>query len=253
MFVALLVVVMLASLVGMIVCNKKQNVMPTAKIIAMVLMVVVVVCGVLLMKEMDVFGGSTDSLRANEAKFFTSQGYVVGKFIGSGIGAGKVLLVAENGYENDTRLPQLAEAIKEGMGGGEVVMDTIVLPTNDPNMIEPLMERMSAKDFDALVAKHSDAKVILSMVGVPRDAARMKLFKDAMAGKGPALILVGYSEMPGMGTAIAKGAISAVVTVSPKAVFDEKPAPSDPQEAFNVRYVLVNKDNIQEYASLFGN
>ena len=41
MLVALLIVVMLASLVGMIICNKKQNVMPTAKIIAMVLMVVV--------------------------------------------------------------------------------------------------------------------------------------------------------------------------------------------------------------------
>ncbi len=253
MLIALLIVVMLAALIGMIVCNKKQDTVAVAKPVAMVLMLVVLVCGFFLLKEMNVFGSSTDSLRNNEAKFFASQGFVVGKFAKSDLGGGKVLLVADNGFQNDTRIPELVEAIKEGMGGGEVVVDTVEVPGGDPNMMEPLIERMKAKDFDALVAKYPDAKVVISMVGVPRDAARMKLFNSAMSGKGPALVLVGYSEMPGMATAIAKGAVAGVVTVSPKAVFDEKAAPKDPQEAFNVRYVLVNKNNIKEFASLFGN
>lgn len=253
MLVALLVIVMLAALVGMIICNKKQNTVAVAKPIAMVLMIVVLVCGFLLLKEMNIFGSSTDNLRNNEAKFFASQGFVVGKFIKSDLGGGKVLLIADNGFDKDTRIPALVEAIKEGMGGGEVVVDTITLPGGEAEMMEPLIERMKAKDFDAVVEKNADAKVVMSLVGVPRDAAKLKLFTSAMTGKGPALVLLGYSEMPGMATAIAKGAIAGVVTVSPKAVFDEKAAPSDPQAAFDVRYVLVNKKNIDEFKTLFGN
>ena len=59
-----------------------------------------------------------------------------------------------------------------------------------------------------------------------------------------------YNEKAKM---IESGMITAAITVSPKAVFDEKPAPSDEKAAFAVRYILVDKSNIADNKGLFGN
>lgn len=248
-----LVVIMLAALGGMIYCNKKQDVMPAAKVLAFLLMGVVVACGIYLVVSMG-GSGSADSLRENEAKFYASQGYVVGKFIKDDLGGGKVVLIADENYDKDTRMPDFIEAVKSGMGAETVEVVTLDLPqpaNQDQMMIEPISERMKAADFDKVAKAQSDAKVLVSLIGLPRDAVKMSLLRNAMGGKGPALVLLGYSEMPGMANAIKAGAIAGVVTVSPKAVFDEKAAPSNPEEAFAVRYVLVNKKNIAENESLF--
>lgn len=251
--VAILVILMVASLVGMIICNKKQDIVPIAKPVAMLLMVVVLVCAVFLMKELNVFGGEQQAAITRENKYYVSQAFVAGEYIKNKLEAGKVLVLADSGYENDQRLPGFIEELKKGMGGGEVVIDTVTVPNFNPEMPEPLSEVMTAKDFDAAVAKNADAKVIVSLIGLPRDAGRLKALKDAIDKKGPAIVLIGYVSESGMGRAIASGAVSALITSSPTAVYDDKTPPRDMKEAFNIRYILVDKENLAQNANAVPN
>jgi len=71
------------------------------------------------------------------------------------------------------------------------------------------------------------------------------------AAKRPKLILVGGTGGAiKLDPAIRKGMISAVVTISPKAKFDEEGAPENFEDAFKKRYVLIHKGNISEAAKL---
>jgi hypothetical protein len=110
------------------------------------------------------------------------------------------------------------------------------------------MEMMTSKDFDATLKAHSNCNVVVSVIGLPRDANNMRLWKEP-AAKRPKLILVG-SGMGGsvkIGPAIKQGMISAVVNISKDAKFDDEGAPSAYEDAFKKRYVLIDKTNVDQY------
>ncbi len=247
----LLAVVMLAALGGMIYCNKKQDTFPAAKAVAVLLMLVVVGCGGYLIVNMS-GSGDYENLRKNENKFYVSQAHVIGDFIKTDMGGGKIVIIADENFEKDERIPDFVAAMKSASGSDAVEVVTLDLPKDANSDMMPLMERMKAADFNKVTKAHADAKVIVSQIGLPRDVKKLDIIKNAVKGKGPALVLMGYSEVPGLAGAVQVGAVAGVVTVSPKAVFDEKPAPKDPKEAFAVRYVLVTKKNVAEHGKLLG-
>ena len=243
------IALMVVALIGMIVCSKKQNTLAIAKPLSMVLLVVVAVCGVMVLKGQ--FSDGMTSLRDNENKFYVSQAFVVGDYVKGKLDAGKILIIADPSYTVDQRMTEFVELMKKG-SGGEVVISTVALPDTGEDMAEPVSERMRAKDFEKVIAENSDAKVVVSLIGLPRDLKNLKILNANKSGKGPALILLN-ADVPHLGQMIAAGMVTAAVTVSPKAVFNEEPAPSDEKAAFAVRYILVDKENIAENKGLFGN
>ena len=243
------IALMIVALIGMIVCSKKQNTVAFAKPLSMVLLLVVAFCGVMVLKSQ--FSGGISSLRENENRFYVSQAFVVGDYVKGKLDAGKILVIADPSYKADPRMTEFVEMMKKG-SSGEVVIDTVELPETNEEMAEPVSERMKAKDFEATIARNSDAKVVVSLIGLPRDLRNLKVLNNNKNGKGPALILLN-ADVPQLGQMIAAGMVTAAVTVSPKAVFNEEPAPSDAKAAFAVRYILVDKANIAENKSLFGN
>lgn len=260
LMVVLVGVVMFAALIGMIICSKKQKTNPNAQPIAIGLLIIVIICGIVMMQKTGVFGGSgAEQFQKMENHYYASQGFVIGKFIGKNFSGQKVLVIASPGFEKDLRVNELVDAIKKGTSANtDIVVDTIKLankpkqPEGGPDagpMDMPLFELMTAKDFDNALANHSDCTVVISTVGLPRDAARMKLWNLPEA-KRPKLILMGIMDATGMKAAITKGLISAIVTISPTAKFTEDAPPSDMQETFDLRYVLIDKDNISKYSNL---
>ncbi|MBQ7394586.1 MAG: hypothetical protein IJV89_09605 [Lentisphaeria bacterium] len=243
------IALMVVALIGMIVCSKKQNTLAIAKPLSMVLLVVVAFCGVMVLKSQ--FSDGMTSLRENENKFYVSQAFVVGDYVKGKLDAGKILIIADPSYTVDQRMTEFVELMKKG-SGGEVVISTVALPDTGEEMAEPVSERMRAKDFEKVIAENSDAKVVVSLIGLPRDLKNLKILNANKSGKGPALILLN-ADVPHLGQMIAAGMVTAAVTVSPKAVFNEEPAPSDEKAAFAVRYILVDKENIAENKGLFGN
>ena len=170
------IAVMVVALIGMIICSKKQNTLAAAKPLSMVLLVVVAVCGVMVLKN-QFSSGSISSLRENENRFYVSQAFVVGDYVKGKLDAGKVLIIADPSYKNDARMTEFVEQMKKG-SGGEVVIDTVELPEPQEGMAEPISERMKAKDFEATIARNSDAKVVVSLIGLPRDLKNLKILNN---------------------------------------------------------------------------
>ena len=223
---------MVLALIGMIICSKKQKTNPAMQPVAFVLFIVVVIGAIMLLREMNVFGGN-DSLLSNELKFYTSQGNEVGKFLAKENGGKKVLFVADPGFETSDNIKSLVDAFKKGYGSENVVVDTIALPDDQKDAPMPLYMIMKAKDFDALLEKHADCQVVVTSIGLPGDVNKMKFWRMA-ADK------------------IKKGVVAGVVVSNPQAKYDV-PAPSDPAEAFAIRYILVDKSNVDANAASLNN
>jgi len=247
-------VIMVAALIGMIICSKKQKTNPGAQPIAIALLIIVIISGIYMLYKQNIFGGSNASMIESENHFYASQGYMVGKFIAKNIPGAKVLLIENEDFGKSKRETAFIAALKEGMGKNNVkaVALTILNPPKRPKGMPadmpmmPMMEMMTSKDFDATLSANTDRNVVISVIGLPRDAAKMKLWRMP-AAKRPKLILVG-GGMGGsikLGPAIEKGMVSAVVTISPKAKFDDDGAPSAFEDAFKKRYVLIDKSNLK--------
>lgn len=250
------VVVMIAALIGMIICSKKQKTNPGAQPIAIALLIVVIISGIYMLYQNNIFGGSNAGIIKAENHFYASQGYMVGKFIAKNIPGAKVLVIENEDFEKNEREQAFLGALKEGMGSESVTpvaLEILNKPKRPEGMPEdmpmmPVMEMMTSKDFDATLKAHSNCNVVVSVIGLPRDANNMRLWKEP-AAKRPKLILVG-SGMGGsvkIGPAIKQGMISAVVNISKDAKFDDEGAPSAYEDAFKKRYVLIDKTNVDQY------
>jgi hypothetical protein len=249
-------VIMVAALIGMIICSKKQKTNPGAQPIAIALLIVVIISGIYMLYKNNIFGSSSAGMIESENHFYASQGYMVGKFIAKNIPGGKVLLIENEDFEKNKREMDFIAALKKGMGNNNVkaVALTVLnkpkrpkgMPEDMPMM--PMMEMMTSKDFDATLSANSSENVVVSLVGLPRDAGKMKLWKMP-AAKRPKLILInamgGSIKIP---AAIKKGMISAVISINPKAKFDDEGAPSAFEDAFKKRYILIDKNNLKENA-----
>jgi len=89
-------VIMVAALIGMIICSKKQKTNPGAQPIAIALLIIVIISGIYMLYKQNIFGGSNASMIESENHFYASQGYMVGKFIAKNIPGAKVLLIEED-------------------------------------------------------------------------------------------------------------------------------------------------------------
>lgn len=249
----LIAVVMFLALVGMIICSKKQKASPAAQPIAIGLLVVVIVCGVLMLYKTGIFGDNNNFMEI-ENRYYASQGHVVGEYVNKNFAGKKVLVIMDRGYEKNPRTEVLIEALKNGAGSNlEVTTDTLTLANarKGPEGEEfemPLFETMTAKDFDAVLNKHKDVGVIVSTIGLPRDAKNMTLWRKKDR---PKLVLLSASDMRGYDGLIKEGLINAIVVVGPDAKFTEDAPPKDIQKTFDLRYVLIDAKNVDKYGNMF--
>ena len=276
-------IVMFIALIGMIVCSKKQKVNPNAQPVAIALLIVVVICGFMMMQRTGVFGGDAGGeLFTNiENQYTASMGDALGKFIAKEYPDQKILIIGERNYEKDPRISILTKSITDAMGGkADIQVDTIQLSAKQPArpgapvappsapgtpgnpgagpagpgaqmMLEmPLMEVMTPKDFDNTLEKYSACPVVISMIGLPREKIKMKLWKMD-AAKRPKVILYGEMDTRNIKDAIKNGVIAALVTTNPEFKYTEDMPPADLQKAFDLRYVLITKANLDKYGSLF--
>ena len=235
--------IMLIGLIGMIACSKKQRTNPSMQTFAVIIFVFVVIAGILLMRDLGVFGVNNAKRFETERTFYASRGYVAGDYLKTLKPNGKLVLLAEADYATNETVKRLVEAIKDGYGSN-VVVASLDLPAGNNEMDMPMSMRMRAKDFDKFFEANSDAVVIVSAIGLPEDAVRMKYWKSK---KRPVFFLLYDSGMVGgLGTLIKKGDLAGLVISNPKANY-EVSAPSDPKKAFDIRYVMVTKDNVDQY------
>ncbi len=250
--VILVGIVMILALIGMIACAKKQRTNPNAQPIAIALLIVVIACGVTIMFKTGSLGdGDAAAIIENETRFACAKAEILGDHLKKKCAGEKTLIVADRDFEKNERTKRLIEALKKGLGTPDAEVCTIEI-ANKGNMpaeeefMMPIEEMMTAKDFDKLIDSHSDCKLIVSMIGLPRDLAKMKLWHMSK-DKRPNLALLN-ADTHALKGAIAKGLITAVVSYKPGITYTEESAPSDPQKAFDMRYLLITPENVEKVA-----
>jgi hypothetical protein len=204
----------------------------------------VVIAGILLMRDLGVFGVNNAKRFETERTFYASRGYVAGDYLKTLKPNGKLVVLAEADYATNETVKRLVEAIKDGYGSN-VVVSSLDLPAANNEMDMPMSMRMKAKDFDKFFKDNEDAGIIISVVGLPEDAPRMKYWKNKK-DRPVFFMLYDNGMVSGISGLIYKGDISGIVISSPDANY-EVDAPRDPSEAFKIRYVLVTKENVQQY------
>ena len=241
------VAVMVVGLIGMIICSKKQKTNPAMQPVALGIFLVVIVSAVMLLMETGIFGGNSGIIESEYA-FMASRGHAAGAHLAKVVPGKKVVVIVEDSnYEKSPNTKNLIDQLTKAYGA-EVSVEALDLPAVSDDNPLPIEERMKAKHFDATLAKHKDAGVVVSLIGLPQDARRMKAF----SGKGPVFFLLGTGM--GIGKFVSeqmkKGTIAGVVVPNPKADYEAK-APSDPAKAFAIRFVLVTKENLDAYKQFF--
>ena len=243
------VAVMVVGLIGMIVCSKKQKTNPAMQPIALGVFLVVIVAAVMLLIETNVFGGSNSAVMESELAFLASRGHAAGAHLAKVAPGKKIVVVAEPNFDKSEQTKNLVAMIKKAYGSDNLAVEALVVPGANAENAMPIEETMTAKDFDAALKKHKDAGIVISLVGLPKDAKRMAAFSTK---NGPVFFLLST----GMGTGkfvsdqIKKGTVAGVIVPNPKADYEAK-APKDPAKAFAIRFVLVTKENLDANKQFF--
>ena len=242
------VAIMVVGFIGMIVCSKKQKTNPAMQPVAILLCVIVLgAAGFLLYQKMGL--SSSSSIMESELAFLASRGHAAGAYLQKVAPGKKVVVIAEPNFEKSPQTQNLIDMIKKGYGSEDVAVEALVVPGASAENAMPIEELMKAKDFDAVLNKYKDAGIVISLVGLPQNAARMAAFRS---GKPPVFFLMSIGM--GIGKFVAnqleKGVIAGVIVPNPKADYEAK-APSDPAKAFAIRFVLVTKENLAAFKQFF--
>ena len=235
---------MVVGLVGMIICSKKQKTNPAMQPAAFGLFVVVVIGAIMLLKGM--FSGNSEILE-KEMAFAHSRGYVVGKYLKGVAADKKVLFVADPLYAESKTGSALIKGFKSGYGSDNIVFDNVKpAKMGEESSIE---ESMTPADMDALFAAHTDAGVIITTIGLPQNAKKMKYFNSKDAKPVLFLLSAGLGGNK-LNKYIESGVIAGGLTNNLKADY-RAPAAKTPEDTFKIRYILVDKSNIAAHASMF--
>ena len=193
------------------------------------------------------WASKANGVELSEIMFFASRGYVAGTYL-AGVAPGKkILIIVDPAFGKGPADAGTIEMLKIGYGCQDVAIAAISVRGYSPE--DCLEEVMKAKDFDKLTDHYKDSGIIISLIGLPSDAHAMKAFS---ANPAPKFFLLGTGIGVGkfVHEQINKGGIIGAALPNPKANYDLK-APTDPAQAFAIRFVLVTKDNFTSYKYFF--
>jgi hypothetical protein len=255
------VVFMAISLMGMIVCAKKQHTVAIAKPMAVVLMIVVIISAVVILMKTGVLGDQgTQKIIANELTYAKAGYYMLGKELAEKVPGAKTLLIVEKTRPNDDRTPALLQAFKDGAAGKLTIAATATptvtwpdgrQPKPEEMDMMPMNEMLKAKDYNDVMDKNSDCNLVVSFIGLPMDIEELHVWNMA-PDKRPKLGLINCAYH-NLKNAIKSGVVVAVVGINPTAKFDEQPAPKDSKAAFERRYIMITPENVVQMADTYKN
>lgn len=261
------IVIMLIAAGGMIFGLSKQKAGAAwGKPLAVVCAIVALLCAV-----GNIFssgGPDVTEVRNREMAYQEVGAQKLGMYLAEKFPGGKAVIIVEPTLNAGAAKPSaVVDGLKKGFGTNITVVEEVSpaipesaknafseeMPMNEGGeggeMLPPLEFWFTAKIFDELVKKNSDkCDLIITTIGLPMDLGAMKFWtmKDR-----PNLALASGSVYE-LKKAIAGKAIVAAVTYNPKAVYDEKPPPSDLDAAFDKRYLLVTPENVATVAGEYG-
>lgn len=255
----LLMVLMIAALGGMVVCNRQHRKSTKFQGIALGLLVVVIASGGMFMCRLGTLSvlGLSDITNDDsiDMKLRSAQGYVTANYIHNSLPAqSKILLISPQGNSVFDRA--LLEQLRDS-GAKLVVQETLTQEEKDDpsKLITPAADRIAeAGSIDAAVAKHPDAKLVI-LAGISPSGESLKKLKlySLPASRRPRLVIIGLSNLTGwVEKQLENGFFDALIVADlTKSALGITELPDNPLEVFNRYYVLITKDNLRRNRRFF--
>jgi len=255
----LLMVLMIAALGGMVVCNRQHRKSTKFQGIALGLLVVVIASGGMFMCRLGTLSvlGLSDITNDDsiDMKLRSAQGYVTANYIHNSLPAqSKILLISPQGNSVFDRA--LLEQLRDS-GAKLVVQETLTQEEKDDpsKLITPAADRLAeAGSIDAAVAKHPDAKLVI-LAGISPSGESLKKLKlySLPASRRPRLVIIGLSNLTGwVEKQLENGFFDALIVADlTKSALGITELPDNPLEVFNRYYVLITKDNLRRNRRFF--
>lgn len=246
------VIVLIGAFIGMISFSKKQRNYPNAKIGAFVSFVVIIICCYTLLSELGILGSKSEAIIKNEIRYRSSICYVLGKKIAAKYPGKKVLVIlrAPAHGESDATSEAMKESFNEAMEGSgcNITYDYLDLAEKRDDGSYYYNSVITGDKYNEVLEKNSGAEVVVSLTDLPNDPDEISSMSvwEMEDDKRPALYLT-FGDINMLGGAIVAGLLDGLVIWKPGTKYSRETAPSDLEEAFNKRYVLVTKDNVSNY------
>ena len=211
-------------------------------------------------------GDDMKEARSREIEYQRIQTRELGKFLAEKYAGSKVVIMVDPMLRFDIygeaiqREDPALEGLKQGLGSSLSIVSEVYpkmpfkekqapvvgpdgteMPMDD--MIEPIDVWFTAEKMTEILPAKDSYDILITLIGMPNTGNVLALMKNMASKK---LVLVGGDSM-NMGklfmigdkqASIAPTPIAAVV-YNPDAIYDDKPIPKDPKEAFDKRYLLI--------------
>lgn len=249
------VALMIAGLVGMIVCQKKQKTNPNAQAIAFVFLVVILAGAGGMLYETGIFGGDRemDRIMGNEIAFAKARSTVLSDYIGKTWKGQSAVIITEPNIEQNKIAKAGLDAMQESLkaaGVNVTAVEALNLPQGTAEEPVPMEVALNAKVYNDIFNKYKSANIFVIMSQLPFEAKQLKEMECWKPGFKARIVLVN-GEIYNLKPAIASGIVGAAIAMKsgPNAYDPEKAAPKDVQQAFDTRFILVTPKNVNDIAS----
>ena len=259
------VIIMLAGMALMIYTVKKQQKLQNAQTLAIVGLAVVVLGAIMLLTKS--CGSDTDAIISKQGKLQNAKMTVIGNYVAEKFKGKKIAILTDKAYPQNEIMADSIDAFKKAVGG-DVKVYTIQLMPDQPGEGETLQPGGSAEDFmtgknikSGLLEAAADKPdvIVMMYISMPVPSEFIKIgFNSVLGSKEdtskPILVIATEPTLyDPISYFIETGKIAAVIATKTDSKFNiiEDSIPSDAQEAFDLRCILIDAENLPTYQKYF--
>ncbi|NMA39187.1 MAG: hypothetical protein GX937_03330 [Lentisphaerae bacterium] len=245
-----IIVMIVAGIVAFVAMNKQKQGAAWGQPVAIICAIIAIVAA-LWSTVSNLSGSGAKKAQEREVEFQKIQTRKLGQYIAQNHAGAKVIIINDP-FNDGTRPNPMLEGLKDGLGSAVTIVAEVApaVPKMENaegpegEMMEPMETWYTARAMDDILkGANADYDMVITCIGLPAGGlARLKGKKVAIAG----------GSVYEYGPAIQGKMIVAAVTYKPDAEYDDKPVPSNMEEAFNKRYLLVTPENLAEVATKYG-
>ncbi|MFA6292909.1 MAG: hypothetical protein WC637_14060 [Victivallales bacterium] len=259
----------IAGITGIFFCLKadKKNPRkkdPKAGPIALVLLLIIIASTIAILVRLanqDVKGEQPVS---EELFYSRVSGVMLGRYLARTAPGSNALIITYDRNSENSLLDASMDGIREGLGGKVRIaaIDSPIKPAplkaSEKTKISPekmlyLSRKVQSNNLDQVIARHPECNLVISLIGLPKDANKMLIF-TIKPEKRPKLALLS-SNISMMKDRIAQGDINVAIINRPDYIPGKNKIPKDIELAFDKRFLVVTPDSVKavasDYPSLF--
>ena len=250
MYLFIGIALMVVALIGIIWCQKKQKVNPNAQALAFVFLVLILVGAGTVLWDQGIFGGEDREMNRiieNETAYAAARSEVLAKYLVGKYPGKKAVIITEKNLEGNRINKGAYDAMVQALNGIEVeATEALNTPEMSPDNPMPMESLITAKLFNDIFNKYPNANLFIIMTSLPFNMDEVQKFSIWKKDPKKVQAVIVNGEVYNLKRVIAAGyiAAAAVMKNDPNAYDPEKTAPSDPQKAFDVRFILVTPENV---------